>query len=395
MKEAKGQERQLLAVSSITWIMANIIHAVTPTHFIKLKLPSHIFGTSYGVMVFAIFLTAPIWGSLGDRGKRIEMLSLSTLLYGIIQIMFGQVKTLAGVILFRALAGAAASGYNVGLMSMLVDITTDENRNQIMAKYAAVMSISQALGFLLGGILGFLPSQYVFLIQGIAMILMAIYMKKCIRPTNPEALGQTYEKPKYIWNIVEESRNNKELFTSWVKIFLAITFFVGIAYSGYNNAFGYYLKAELDFKPIVNGIWKAATGLVGLICNMTINIWLIKNTDTKRSIIYLLALNTVFAFLVFFNKSIVLFFVFSFLFFTNYTIQVPILQGFAVEGSDGDAGYMSGLFNAFKYLGEMIGAVGAGFIYNLNSKAPFLLGAVAILFAFLLSFINRLSVDKN
>lgn len=66
-------------------------------------------------------------------------------------------------------------------------------------------------------------------------------------------------------------------------IFRYYIFFVGIAYSGNNNAFNYYLKAELNMKPIVNGVWKALTGVLGLIANLTINVWLINKTNIKKS----------------------------------------------------------------------------------------------------------------
>ncbi len=35
-------------------------------------------------------------------------------------------------------------------------------------------------------------------------------------------------------------------------------------------------------KPIVNGVWKALTGVLGLIANLTINVWLINKTNIKK-----------------------------------------------------------------------------------------------------------------
>ncbi len=48
-KEAK----KILILSSLVWIVSNLLHPVTPpTHFTNLNLPDHVFGTSYAAMVF-------------------------------------------------------------------------------------------------------------------------------------------------------------------------------------------------------------------------------------------------------------------------------------------------------------------------------------------------------
>ncbi len=391
--EEKGVKR-LLIISSLVWIVANFNHPVTPSHFKNLGLPDHTFGTSYAMMVFAIFIMAPIWGSIGDQGYRIPALALASFLYGFIQILFAYSRSLASIMLLRALAGAAASGFHVGLMSSIVDLTPKESRGQLMAKYSAIMSISQAAGFLIGGSLGYFPPKTVFTIQGISMITISLIIALSVENTNSSARSTSFKKPKFAWDLIKEARQSEGIFTDWIKTFLLISFFIGIAYSGYNNAFNYYLTAELNLKPIFNGAWKAAVGIVGLISNLTINIWLVKNKDSKKSLTFLLAFASTAAFLVYFNKSLLGFLIFSFLFFILYTIQVPILQGFAVEDRVGNVGLMSGIFNASKNLGEMIGASSAGFSYNISSKAPFLIGAIAALIAFLLSFYNRIKNKK-
>ena len=391
----KREAKKVLFFSGLIWIIANLHHPVTPSYFTGLNLPDHIFGTSYAAMVFAIFLTSPMWGSIGDKGKRKTTLVLATFLYGLVQMSFSLVDSVLGILMLRLLAGAAAGGFHVGLMSALVDLSGDENRKVIMAKYSAVLSVSSATGFLIGGLLGYFTPQTVFLIQGLCMIALSLGIKMTLKETNPQMLGDSGKKTKYIWNIIKDAKKSEEIFNPWIIIFLFITFFVGIAYSGNNNAFNYYLKAELDMKPIVNGVWKALIGIVGLIANLSVNVWIINKTDIKKSMIFILLFNGVFAYLLFLNNEIIPFFFYSFLFFTLYTILLPLLQGFAVEGEMRDVGFMAGVFNAIKSLGEMVGAVIAGFSYNINSKMPFLIAAISLSIAFLLSVFNYLRNKKG
>lgn len=391
----KREVKKILLFSGFIWLVANLHHPVTPSYFTGLNLPDHIFGTSYAAMVFAIFLTSPVWGSVGDKGKRKSGLVIATFFYGLVQMGFAFAGTVTGILFLRVLAGMAAGGFHVGLMSALVDISSDKNRKVIMARYSAILSVCAALGFLVGGLLGRFTPQVVFLIQGMSMVLVSLGIKLFVKETNPQQVGDKTRKTKYVWNIISEARANKEVFNTWVIIFLSITFFVGIAYSGNNNAFNYYLKAELNMEPIVNGIWKATVGIIGLIANLSINVWIINRKDIKKSLIYILLSNSIFAYLLFLNDSTVPFFMFSLLFFTLYTIQVPILQGFAVEGKMEDVGFMAGVFNAIKSLGEMLGAIVAGFSYSLGSKTPFLIAAISLSIAFLLSVFNHFRNERG
>ncbi len=389
----KKEAKKILLFSSLVWIISNFHHPVTPTYYTGLKLPAHIFGTSYASMVFAMFLTSPVWGSIGDKGKRKRTLVIATFFYGIVQISFSFVTSLWTILLLRIFAGVAAGGFHVGLMSALVDISPKDDRKIIMANYAAILSVFSAIGFLIGGLLGYFTPQTVFIIQGISMILVAFGIRMFLRETNPQERGNN-KKTKFIWDIISEAKKNEETFNSWTIMFLLLTFFISLAYSGNNNAFNYYLKAELDMRPIVNGAWRAVTGIIGLIANLSINVWIINKTNIKKSMTIVLFLNTIFAYLLFWSNNTISFFSYSFLFFTLYIIELPILQGFAVEGEMKDIGFMAGIFNAIKSLGEMSGAIIAGFSYNLNSKMPFLIASISISVAFLLSFINHLKNEK-
>lgn len=387
--------KKILTFSGLIWLIANLHHPVTPSYFTALNLPDHIFGTSYAAMVFAIFLTSPIWGSIGDKGKRKLTLLMSTLFYGLVQIAFAFVTSLWTILFLRVLAGAAAGGFHVGLMSALVDGGEKENRKLIMANYSAILSVSSAIGFLVGGLLGYFTPQSVFVIQGVCMVLVSLGIKMFLKETNPQTIEDKSRKTKFIWNIVSDAKENEGVFSLWIIIFLIITFLIGLAYSGNNNAFNYYLKAELNMLPIVNGIWKALTGIIGLIANLTINVWIINKTDIKKTMVFILFLNAISAYLLFLSNSITPFFLYSFLFFTLYIIELPMLQGFAVEGDMKDIGFMAGIFNAIKALGEMVGAIVAGFAYNLSSKMPFLIAAISLTIAFLLSLFNYLKNERG
>jgi DHA1 family multidrug resistance protein-like MFS transporter len=91
------------------------------------------------------------------------------------------------------------------------------------------------------------------------------------------------------------------------------------------------------------------------------------------------------------NTAIYPFMIWNLIFYTLITILIPILQNLAVEGDSRDVGFMSGIYNAIRALGEVFGSTVAGFTYNISSLAPFALAAGSLSIAFILSLIGRRS----
>ena len=375
--------------SSFVWVATNFHHPVTPSHFTALNMPNHIFGTSYAMMVFGSFLTAPIWGSWGDRDSRMKVLFFSILLYGIGQVGFAFSTSLWSILFFRAVSGVANGGFSGGLMAAIVDTTTVENRSVSMSNYTALMLVSASVGYFIGGVLGVLQPQVVILIQAFTMFLISLGFRFIVGETNFSLNKSTDKKVLFIWDILKDAKKSKEIFTSSMVMLLGLTFFIYMAQSSNNNAFNYYLKEQLDFKPIVNGVWKAITGIVGLGVNLTISVWILKKKDPRRSMAGLLILGLISGFMILLNPSIYQFMIWNLVFFTLIVIMIPLLQNFAVQGDGANVGLVSGIYNAVRALGEVIGSVGAGFSYNLSSMAPFALSTFALIMAFILSMVGR------
>lgn len=376
----KKEYRKILIFGALIWIISNFHHPITPTHFTDLNLPDHIFGTSYAAMVFGMFTTSPIWGSLGDKYGRSKIIYLSPILYSLGQVGLAFSTGLSSILFFRLISGAASGGFNVGLMGYIVDVSLKDEIEVSMGKYSAIMGISTAIGYLIGGFLGYLGAVSTLLIQAASMLILGIVMKALLKPSI------NIEKDKkitFVWDLLRNAKKSKEVFTPWIIVFLIITFFGAIGDNSNVNATNYYMKAQLDLQPIVNGAWKSVTGIVGLIANLTINLWLIRKTKIRRSILVILLLSTISGFMMFFNNNFYVFLMLNLILVTLYTMQIPILQNFAIQGNHQHVGLMSGIYNAIKSLGAMFGSIITGFSYNYNSKFPFLIGAVAFLLAFI------------
>ncbi|TJX68342.1 MFS transporter [Soehngenia saccharolytica] len=366
--------KKLMIFAGFMWALMNFHHPVNPAFFEELDLPSHVFGTSYAMMVFFSFLSSPFWGAIGDKYSRKKTLVVSTFFYGLAQFLYGFSNNLWQILALRAMAGWFTGGMVVGLMAMIVEIDSSDNLSKNMATYSAVLSIFTSIGFLIGGLLGYLPIRYVFYIQGLGMILVSISFMIFTEDIPKKSL---LDGANVSYKLVD-TKKIKSIKSPWTIIFLIVTFLIFLAFSSTNNAFNYYLRDELKFMPIINGVFKALTGILGLVSNLTINVYLIKHFDLKKALRYSIFISTVISMLIYIESNNIIFLLSSLIYFTLNTIQLPILQSFAVEKNKDNPGLLSGIFNASKSLGEMLGALVAGFIYAINNRFPFLVSIFAL-----------------
>ena len=282
------------------------------------------------------------------------------------------------MLISRGAAGAFSGGAIVATMAYVIDVSEPSKQASNLAVYTAMQSVSLAVGYLLGGVLGTIHFQLAFNVQAAWMILLglgtAFFVEDSI--VDPQTV-----KPRELLKTVNPFNSfasARSLMSTVMILFLIVVFLTGFATNCHENAFNYFLKAELDFKPIYNGLIKAVIGVIGLIANFSINLWIIRRTDAKKSLIVVLALCALTAAGALIPGNLTLFIAMNLAFFTANAVYQPITQALSVEGrKNNEVGIITGLFNAIKSMGNVLGSLAAGIVYDLNMLFPFMLSAGA------------------
>lgn len=369
-------------------IFMNIHHPNTPTLFTELNLPSRIFGTSYAAMCFFSFLTSPFWGEMSDAKGRLKVFTVSCIGYGIAQFTLGYCTSEMTVLLSRSMAGIFASGAGIASLAYVADLYSDRERGKGMSIYIAIQSVSLAAGYLIGGVLGTYSIHMAFSIQGIGNILLGIlaymFLEESLVDCKEIEEGQLFKRINPFASFI----NARYLLTRTMMLFIIAIVLSSFASTCYDNAFNYYLKAQMDFLPIYNGIIKAIVGLIGLAANFTINMWIVSKTRIRLSLAVVLMLCGVTSVLsVLFTGSFVLFVGFNLVFYTFNAVYQPVIQTLAVEKrNSSEIGIVTGLINAVKSLGSVIGSLFSGMIYDISANLPFIVAAFMFIVASLFSF---------
>ena len=181
-------------------------------------------------------------------------------------LFFTFVKELSAAVFFTC-QRAGEAGIIKGKMCIR-DRTNNSEPEKLasrMSYLAALTSVFTAIGYLLGGVIGERSVFWDFALQVGGITLVAILMPLLVAEELPETAPNA---PKQSLNPLKAFISMGKGMSAPLGLFLAAVFFANFATIDYDNAFNYYIKAELGFPPSYNGIIKAAIGIIGLLLSL-------------------------------------------------------------------------------------------------------------------------------
>lgn len=364
-------------VMILFYLAANFAHPVTPTIIQDLQLNDYMFGVALAMMQLANFLMSPFWGKINGYISSRVSLMIGCLGYGIAQIWFCYATTEFSIICARLLAGAFVGAIFVSFLTYVVNTADPMDQAKYLTYSATISSVAGAFGYLIGGFLGEFSIKGTFLIQSVTLILVGILFFLICTPDTQKQEKLTAKQ------LVKDANPLKAFFDcrGFMTIAFASLFFVNIfinfGNTGFDQAFNYYLKDQLQLTSAYNGIIKAGVGFVSFIANMTICIWILNKTKIEKSLVKLVTICTLAAIGTVTAPSIGTFIAFSILVYAGYSISLPVLQNIVAKKADvKQKNLVMGFYNATRSLGSIVGSLTAGFIYSSDPKMPFICTAV-------------------
>ena len=362
---------------TLFYLAANFAHPITPTIIKDLQLNDYMFGVALAMMQLSNFLLSPFWGKInGYISSRVSLL-IGCLGYGIAQIWFAFATTEFSIICARLLAGAFAGAIFVSFLTYVVNVSDSKDQARYLTYSATLSSVVSAFGYLIGGFLGEITIKGTFLIQAFIMIFIGFMFFIVCEPDKHETETLTGKQLVTDANPFKAFLDCRQFMTIAFVTLFAINIFINFGNTGFDQAFNYYLKDQLNLTSSYNGIIKATVGLVSFVSNMTVCIWIINRNKMKRSLIMLVSVCTLAALGTVLSPNIGLFIGFSILVYAGYSVSLPVLQNMIAKQADvRQKNLVMGFYNATKSLGSIVGSLTAGFIYSTNVKLPFILTAV-------------------
>lgn len=352
-------------------IANNLAHPVTPTFIKNLNLGNSMFGIAYAAMAAGQFLFSPFWGKMTNVIGEKKQMSLGVLTYSLSQFLFMISKNEISIILARLLAGFGMGGFTVAALTYIIRISSDENRGQNLTYYTTITTVFSTVGYLIGGLLGDKEIHYAFLLQVILLAAIGIlYAFLILKNDHLEKINRQ-ELLREV-NPLRSLFNGKKIMTPLLICLFAAAFIASLASTAYDQSFNYYIKDIFDFKPSYNGLIKASVGIMSFIANMTLCIYLQKKKDLATSLIVIFILCSGSLYALIHAPNLALLLIINMIYFTINSLYLPLLQNLCTQYSNAEnRGLVMGFCNSMKALGMIVGALIAGFVYDINPNAPF------------------------
>ena len=320
--------RYFFIISAFQSLAANFAHPATPTLIQNLGLNDYMFGVAFAGMSLTNFLFSPFWGKISDQIGRRKVLGIAGVGYAVGQIVFGMATTELGILLGRMLSGFFIGGWNVAQLSYIMDHSDAATKGKNFTLLATIQSVCGAAGYLIGGYIAEYSIGVMFVCQAVCLTLGGIAFYLFCGDNTSKHFENTVK--------VGEALKGSNPFGAFMKvgkqmsavmiIVLVIALLATFSSTAYDQCFNYFIKDQLSFSPSNNGVMRAVLGLVALVTNMTVGMWVMKKTDISKSFIIVLGLDSIVLTGLLFPSALPVFVVINIILYSLNTLINPLGQ---------------------------------------------------------------------
>ena len=374
--------RRLFAFFAVEFVFnmaANFAHPVTPSIIQDMGLNDYMFGLMLGAQLFVNLLFSPFWGRLNDYISSRRTLLICGLGYALGQVLFIYSRTEAQFVLARMFAGIFVGGAYVSFFTYAVNASGPQASSRSMAITATIQGVSSSFGYFIGGILGEISVFLPIWVQVATLAVCACAFSILLEDDRPDTLPviKTGELVRAC-NPFSAIWQSRHFMTRMMAVLLMMYALTNMGYIGFDQCFNYYIRDQFGLTSGYNGVIKAALGVISLVANSTVSMWILRKNDTSRYMIGVMIICTATMIGVIALESLVPFIIVNVLFLAFYYVSLPLMQSMVVDlGNGTDNNLLMGVTNSTRSLGNIIGALSAGFLYEAYAKLPFIFGFIA------------------
>ncbi|HVW22664.1 MAG TPA: MFS transporter [Opitutaceae bacterium] len=141
----------LTGINLFNYLDRQVVAAVLTPLKRELGLSDSQLGSVYLAFMLGYFLTAPLFGYLGDRLPRKGLVAAGVAVWSLGTALSGWAPDLAMLLLFRVLVGLGEASYGSISPAWIADLFTPARRNLPISFFYMAIPVGSALGYLLGG----------------------------------------------------------------------------------------------------------------------------------------------------------------------------------------------------------------------------------------------------
>jgi DHA1 family multidrug resistance protein-like MFS transporter len=356
-----------------------IIIPILPAYLISIGQGGKAAGLMLSIFAGAQLIMSPIAGKWADKyGRRVMIIAgLSVLALSMFVFYFSD--SIGVLYLSRVIGGIGAALLVPAIFAYVADITSMDQR----AKGNSLISASMSLGIVIGpGIGGFLADfglkmpLLVSAIVGVFAVVFSAFMLKESRVAKVDAPGK---KPEPMVKEIAQSVK-KPYF-----IPLVITLVMSFGLMAYESVLGLFVDNQFGASPKDIAIMVTSTGIISVIIQLFAVDRVVRRFGEKAVLSIFLGVAALGFLLSIIAPSYILFFGVTMIIFLATSILRPVLTTLISKLAGEEQGFAMGMNNAYMSIGNVLGPLLAGVMYDVQILYPFMIGLIVLVGTMFLS----------
>jgi MFS family permease len=152
---ARGAVRALIVLTAINlfnYLDRYVVAPIVPDLKVAMGLTDTQLGWLVPAFMIVYMVTAPVFGSWGDRGSRTRPIAIGVFIWSLATMASGLARTYPQLLAGRALVGIGEAAYVAIAPALLADCFRAESRGRVYAVLNMAIPVGSALGYILGGL---------------------------------------------------------------------------------------------------------------------------------------------------------------------------------------------------------------------------------------------------
>lgn len=364
----------------LIFVGIGLVIPVLPVYLKDLGLKGSDLGILVAIFSLSQMIISPFGGSLADKlGKKL-IICIGLALFTISEYLFAISHSFILLIASRILGGFSAGMVMPGVTGMIADISQGKDKAKNFGYMSAIINSGFILGPGIGGFLAEVSHRLPFYFAGtlgiIALIISIILIHQPRKTSeNHHVHFETKELSKIQWGVFITP--------------IILTFVLAFGLSSFETLFSLYTSAKANYTPGDISIAIVGGGVAGAVFQVFFFDKFMKYTTELTFITWALLYSAIVIFSLIIAHSYWSIMFISFIVFIGFDLIRPALTNYYSNIAGDRQGFAGGLNSTFTSMGNFIGPLVAGMLFDVNIEFPLYMSIIVMLFGIVIIFVER------
>lgn len=354
-----------------------IVIPILPSYLQSINQGGMAAGLMIAIFAASQFLFSPIAGKWADQYGRRKMIIYGLLGLTISMFVFYISDLISILYISRVIGGIGAAMLIPAIFAYIADITTPDQRAKGTSLVSAAMSLGIVIGPGIGGFLADYGIKLPFLVSALVSLMAVLFSVILLKESDEKE-----SNPAVVATLPDEESMMEKIGRSTKMPYfipLVITLVMSFGLLAYESVVGLYLDNQFNSSAKDIAFMITATGIVSVIVQLFIVDRIVRRYGEVAVLVTFLGVAAFGFLLSLFAGSYFMFFAVSLVIFLATSILRPVLNTLISKMAEGEVGFAMGMNNAYMSIGNVIGPLLAGVLYDVNIIYPFILGLTMLL----------------